>query len=287
MQTSSFRLKGIEISERNGGFDCSMDSLGVSVTYHVKNVPFEPRAKAVLMDLDGTSVKSEEFWVWLIEKTVKNISNDSSFAFSEEDIPFVSGYTTIEHLDYCINKYGLKTDVYSANKVYHELANYELNEILEGRGNTSAFKPREGLKNFLLELKGNGIKVGLVTSGLDYKAIPEIVSVFKEIGLGNPLEFYDAIITGGRRKKFGEYGTLGEVAAKPHPWLYSEIGAALGGNEYDKTIVLEDSSSGVVSARCAGYNAIGFNDGNILAGGADKLCLSCVDNFEEILKLIL
>ena len=37
----------------------------------------------------------------------------------------------------------------------------ELKEILEGRGNVSAFKPRENLKEFLLDVKGKGIKIGL------------------------------------------------------------------------------------------------------------------------------
>ena len=170
--------------------------------------------------------------------------------------------------------------------MYHKLAAFELNEIMEGRGNTSAFKPREHLKEFLTEVKNAGVKIGLVTSGLEYKAIPEVVSTFREIGLGDPLEFYDAIITGGKRKT-GNYGTMGELCAKPHPWIYAEIGTALAGNENNKIIAMEDSSSGVVSARTAGYNVIGLNDGNLIKSGTDKLCIKCVDNFDEALKIIL
>ena len=213
MAENKYKLQGIEIRDREGGFDCDVNTLSVKATYHVDDVPFEPRAKALLMDLDGTSVKSEEFWIWLIEKTVKEISKNDKFELSEEDIPFVSGYTSIQHLEYCIKKYGINADVFEADKVYHKLASFELNEIMEGRGNTSAFKPREHLKEFLTEVKNSGVKIGLVTSGLDYKAIPEVVSTFREIGLGDPLEFYDAIITGGKRKT-GNYGTMGELCAK-------------------------------------------------------------------------
>lgn len=286
MSENKYKLQGIEIRDREGGFDCDVNTLSVKATYHVDDVIFEPRAKALLMDLDGTSVKSEEFWIWLIEKTVKEISKNDKFELSEADIPFVSGYTSIQHLEYCIKKYGINADVFEADKVYHKLAAFELNEIMEGRGNTSAFKPREHLKEFLTEVKNAGVKIGLVTSGLEYKAIPEVVSTFREIGLGDPLEFYDAIITGGKRKT-GNYGTMGELCAKPHPWIYAEIGTALAGNENNKIIAMEDSSSGVVSARTAGYNVIGLNDGNLIKSGTDKLCIKCVDNFDEALKIIL
>ncbi len=286
MQKNKFKLNDIDIAEFDGGFDCRIKNLQIDATYHVYDKPFNPRAKALLMDLDGTSVKSEEFWVWIIEKTVKKISKNPDFTLSEEDVPFVSGYTTMQHLDYCIKKYGLSCSLYDADNVYHEIAGYELKEILEGRGNVSAFKPRENLKDFLLEVKNLGIKIGLVTSGLDYKAIPEIVSAFKVLNMGEPTEFYDAIITGGKRKVQGQYGTLGELAVKPHPWIYAEIGVSLGGEESDKIIALEDSSSGVISARTAGYNVIGFNDGNLYKSGTDKLCYGMVETFSDVLKII-
>lgn len=282
-----YKLNGIDIAHMRGGFDCRIRLNGLDITYHVKDSTFQPRAKALLMDLDGTSVKSEEFWVWLIERTVQEISGNKRFSFSEEDIPFVSGYTTLQHLDYCIKKYDLGKDVYEANAVYHRLANYELNEIMEGRGNASAFKPREGLKEFLLETKAAGVRIGLVTSGLDYKAIPEIISVFRQLGMGDPLQFYDAVITGGKRKIAGQYGTIGELAAKPHPWIYAEIGTALAGDERERVVALEDSSSGVISARTAGYAVIGFKDGNLLQSGTDQLCHCMADGFQDVLKTIL
>ena len=48
------------------------------------------KIKAVLMDLDGTSVRSEEFWIWIIEKTTASMLDDESFKLEESDIPFVS-----------------------------------------------------------------------------------------------------------------------------------------------------------------------------------------------------
>lgn len=281
------KLNNIYFREGENGVECTIDQTGVCATYPLKPATFEPRAKALLMDLDGTTVQSEEFWIYLIEKTVKSLLKNEKFAFTEEDIPYVSGFSTIEHLTYAMKKYRVDSDLSKANAAYHAIAEHELKEILEGRGNVSAFKPRENLKEFLQEVKGNGIKIGLVTSGLDYKAIPEIVSTFRVLNMGDPLAFYDAIITGGKRKIAGDYGTLGELSVKPHPWVYAEIGMSLAGDNKKNVITLEDSSSGVLSSRLAGYGVIGLSDGNIYKSGMQSFCVKMADSLQDVLKTIL
>lgn len=42
--------------------------LGYGAYYPLHSVNRKGKIKAVLMDLDGTSVRSEEFWIWIIEK---------------------------------------------------------------------------------------------------------------------------------------------------------------------------------------------------------------------------
>ena len=78
------------------------------------------------------------------------------------------------------------------------LSDAELEKIMKGEGRIDAFKPAEGLKEFLLGVKSCGIKIGLATSGLDYKAIPEIVAAFRTLRMGDPLAFYDSVITGAK-----------------------------------------------------------------------------------------
>ena len=95
--------------------------------------------------------------------------------------------------------------------------------ILEGRGRADAFVPAPGVKEFLLALKQDGIRIGVVTSGLHEKAWPELVAAFRTMGLGDPRAFYDAIVTAGFPMRAGEPGTLGELSPKPHPWLYAEV----------------------------------------------------------------
>ena len=225
--------------------------------------------------------------MYIIEKTVKKLLGDERFSLTDEDVPYVSGFTTVDHLNYCIKKYAEGKDVNEAVNIYHKIAEEELAKIMRGEGYTSAFKPADGLKEFLLGLKMKKVKIGLATSGLDYKAIPEITAAFRNIGLGNPLEFYDSIITGGRRKDVGDYGTIGEIAAKPHPWIYAELAySGLKIANPARVIGVEDSAAGVMSLRFAGFPAIGLESGNITKSGLDCLCEKKVSRLTEILDLI-
>lgn len=261
---------------------------GVDACYKVSDVRFTPKAEAVMMDLDGTTLDSEPFWIYMIQLTMRELMGNHKFDFEDSDIPYISGYTTIEHLRYCIDKYCPEKNINDANQIYHKTAAFELGEIMNGRGNINAFVPKEGLADLLNFFKKEKIKIGLVTSGLDYKAIPEIVSVFKQIGLGDPLDYYDAIITGGKRKGCGDYGSLGEIVAKPHPWLYTELAyAGLHIEHPERTIVIEDSSAGVMGARFAGFSVIGLNTGNITESGLDCLCQYKADNLSMIKKIVI
>lgn len=282
---AKYNLSGVRFCTRSNRRYVTLNQCGLEATYPWNKPTTDFPVKAVLMDLDGTTVKSEEFWVYIIQKTIQLLTNNPNFTLSEEDFPFVSGFSSMEHLSYCIRKYNLPYSVKEADDLYHKTAAFELNEIMQGRGNVDAFQPREGVKEFLLKLKANGIKIGLATSGLDYKAIPEIVSAFRVLDMGDPTQFYDAIVTGGKRKEKGNYGTLGEFAAKPHPWVYKELALSLG-VEPNQAVVVEDSSAGLISGRTAGLNVIGFSDGNIIPSGLADECLAIVDNWDQLLQVL-
>ena len=163
-----YNVNGVDFFEWNGRPYCTIRQCGLEATYPFERPSTRFPIQAVLMDLDGTTVISEEFWMFLIEKTIKQLSTPE-FCLAEEDVPYVSGFSTAEHLEYCLNKYKIDKTVAEATEAYHAIARFELNEIMQGRGNAEAFKPRAGLKEFLFALKKMGIKVGLATSGLDYK----------------------------------------------------------------------------------------------------------------------
>ena len=80
-------------------------AMGYPAYYPVHDVQIEKPLKAVLMDLDGTTVHSEHFWIWIIEKTTASLLGDPKFELEACDEPHVSGHSVSEHLQYCVDKY--------------------------------------------------------------------------------------------------------------------------------------------------------------------------------------
>jgi len=266
-------------------------AMGYPAYYPVYPVAIRKPIKAVLMDLDGTSVHSEAFWIWIIERTTASLREDPDFRLEHADTPHVSGHSVSEHLQYCVDKYCPSKTVEEARAFYFEHTHREMAEILAGRGKTDAFTPAPGLKPFLLSLKDAGIKIGLVTSGLYEKAWPEILSAFRQLDLGDPLDFYDAVITAGFPMRQGqESGTLGELSPKPHPWLYAEVcrvGLGIPFEDRHHVVGLEDSGAGVCAIRLAGFAAIGMAGGNIEQSGARPLCSHWCETFEDVAGVVL
>ena len=277
------------ISLENATLAHVKSNMGYPAYYPIKPVALTRPVKAVLMDLDGTTVHSEEFWVAMIELTVQSLLNDPKFAFAAEDLPFVSGHSVSAHLQYCIEKYAPSASLKEARALYTEHTAREMALILTGQGRPNAFCPAPGIREFLTELKAMGIKIALVTSGLYRKAYPEILSAFDTLKMGDPMAFYDCIITSGHPLEKGAAGTLGELEAKPHPWLYAEacrVGLGIADSERGQVVGIEDSGAGVCALRLAGYYTVGISGGNILESGTLGMCHAYLDTFDEILRLI-
>lgn len=265
-------------------------SMGYPAIYPMYETRFEPKADAILMDLDGTSVHSEKFWMWVIERTTARLIGRSEFQREDEDEPFISGHSVSEHLRYMIDKYAKGASLELARKYYFEIVNHEMSEIMHGRGKRDAFTPAPHLKEFLTTVKNEGIKIGLVTSGLYEKAMPEIISAFRQLDMGDPVEFYDCIITAGQALRRGQTGTLGELEAKPHPWLYAEtarVGLGIPPEKRHKVIGIEDSGAGVISVKLAGFSCVGISGGNIEQAGVGELCDYKVNDLMDVLKIII
>ncbi len=264
-------------------------ALGYPAYYPLHPVSLRRPVKAVLMALDGTSVHSEPFWVWIIEQTTASLLGDPDFKLEPSDLPYVSGHSVSEHLQYCIDKYCPDATVEEARGYYFQHTEREMQWITAGRGRTDAFVPAPALKDFLLGVKERGIKIGLVTSGLYEKAYPEILAAFRTLGMGDPKDFYDAIITAGFPLRHGEVGTLGELSPKPHPWLYAEaarVGLGIPFEERESVVGIEDSGAGVCAIRLAGFVTVGVAGGNIEVSGTQALCECVCESFDDVLELI-
>jgi len=264
-------------------------AMGYPAYYPVRTEQLRRPVRAVLMDLDGTTVRSERFWIWIIEQTVGSLLKSSQFAFDEADVPYVSGHSVSEHLQYCIARYCPEASVEQARHLYYEHAHREMQEIAAGRGRVDAFVPAPGLKEFLTELKSVGVRVGLVSSGLQEKALPEILAAFRAMDLGRPEDFYDVIITAGYPLGRGMVGTLGELEAKPHPWLYAEafrVGLGMDIADRGYVVGIEDSGAGVCAIRLAGLPTIGLAGGNVIESGMLPLCQAYFETLADVLGVI-
>ena len=84
----------------------------------------------------------------------------------------------------------------------------------------------------------------------------------------------------------GHAGTLGELAPKPHPWLYAEamrVGLGIPWSARSRVIGLEDSGAGVCALRLAGVTTVGMSGGNIDQSGTRALCAQLCRSFDEVL----
>lgn len=264
-------------------------ALGYPAYYPVHPVTPRRPVRAVLMDLDGTSVRSEGFWMEMIERSIASVIGEPAFALEPADLPYVSGHSVSEHLRYCIDKYCPDASIEAARGFYFEHVHREMHAILEGRGRGDAFVPAPGLKKLLLRLKAGGIRIALVTSGLYEKAYPEILAAFRTLGLGDPADFYDAIITAGFPLRGGEVGTLGELSPKPHPWLYAEaarVGLGIPFEARESVLGIEDSGAGVCAIRLAGFPTVGLAGGNIAESGTRALCHYWCEDLDAVSDLV-
>ena len=105
---------------------CVKSAIAYPVYYPVHPVKTEYPLNAVLMDLDGTTVRSEDFWVWIIEMSTASMLGNPKFQLEDADLPFVSGHSVSEHLQYCIDKYCPGASLEKARNFYFEHTHREM-----------------------------------------------------------------------------------------------------------------------------------------------------------------
>ena len=102
ISTGDRKVEFINFEDRSIAYVNS--AMGYPAYYPIKPISLETPVKAVLMDLDGTTVRSEEFWIWIIEQSTASLLDNPKFQLEDDDLPYVSGHSVSEHLKYCIQK---------------------------------------------------------------------------------------------------------------------------------------------------------------------------------------
>jgi len=181
--------------------------------------------EAVLFDMDGVLVDSEEF----ICMAAILMFQDKGLMVNKEDfIPFI-GMGENRYLGGVAEKYGFPFDVETDKSRTYEIY----------RGITMGLlKPLPGVYNFIRKCKDKNLKIAVATSADEIKMLINL----HEIGL--PIATFDATVNGlevGRKK--------------PFPDIYLEAAKRLN---VDPTncLVVEDAISGEQAGKAAGCKVL-------------------------------
>jgi len=185
--------------------------------------------KAVLFDMDGVLVDSEEYWVALEEQQVLPEAVGEGVVDDEE----ITGMNYREIHGYLDDHYGEHLDMDRETfEAYYEDAAEDLY--------SDRVELIEGFETLADDLRDRGVRTAVVSSSpIDWIGI--VVDRF-EID-----EHFDALVSGNEI----------DGPSKPEPEVY-EIAAAEVGVDPTECVAVEDSENGVEAANRAGMTSVGY-----------------------------
>lgn len=182
---------------------------------------------AVLWDMDGTLVDSEEYWL----SSEQNLAQEFNGTWNAQDGLDLIGMSLYDSTRVMKAKMGIELEP-------EEIINRLTDDVVAQLQVSIPWRP--GAQELLRELKKRGVKTALVTMSM--KRMAE--SVVNQI----PFKAFDVIVA-------GDMVTLG----KPHPEPYL-LAARLLGVSPEDCVAFEDSLTGLTSAEAAGTKAIGVTN---------------------------
>ncbi|MBD1366912.1 HAD family phosphatase [Mucilaginibacter sp. ZT4R22] len=182
---------------------------------------------AAIFDMDGTLIDNTPFhykaWQLLFKKY--NMPELSRETYKGE----ISGVPIAN----TVRRYFADADESLIKTIAHEKQAFYQQEFLP------FLRPINGLENFLVELKGAGIKMAVATSS----DMADVDFIFDTIPIR---QYFDAIVTGDMVNE-----------PKPSPQIFFKA-AELLNTPPAKCIVFEDSTSGLQAGNNAGMKVVGI-----------------------------
>jgi HAD superfamily hydrolase (TIGR01509 family) len=185
------------------------------------------RPAAVLWDMDGTLVDSEEYWL----SSEQNLAQEFNGTWEAQDGLDLIGMSLYDSTKVMKAKMGLELEP-------DEIINRLTDDVVAQLAVSIPWRP--GAQELLRELKRRGIKTALVTMSM--KRMAE--SVADQI----PFKAFDVIVAGDMVSE-----------GKPHPEPYL-MAARLLGVAPEDCVAFEDSHTGLSSAEAAGTKAVGVTN---------------------------
>lgn len=203
---------------------------------------------AVIFDLNGTILEDEDEYGKAFNRVLKSLGVDS-----KTDYPHEKGIGVKENWLKLLEKYKIKTDK-TPEALTKETQEAYLTEIDE-------VTVRPGFDDFIEKLKDDGIQVALATSNT-WEQVDRVLDTVNLQGVFDAVTTCDEVIYN-----------------KPDPGIFTITADKLGTERYE-CLVIEDSASGIESAKRAGMKvvAISSEDNPRAIAKADLI----VEGFSEI-----
>ena len=199
------------------------------------------KIKACLFDLDGVVVDTAKYHylAW------KRLANNLGFDFTEKDNERLKGVSRIQSLEILLSIGKVKPSEEEKLKMAEEKNNWYVEYI--SKLNENEILP--GVKNFLIELRQNGIKIALGSASKNSMMILNNL---------NLISYFDAIVDGNKVSK-----------AKPDPEVFL-LGAEELQVKPSECVVFEDAQAGIDAAKAANMKVIGIGQKGVLLN-ADRI----------------
>jgi len=190
--------------------------------------------KAVIFDMDGVLIDSEPAYL----EMNKRLFYDFGIEMDEEDYKALVGLPSIPMWTMLKKKYNLKNEVND----FLMIEKKRMHEILDS---DIISKPVEGVTELLGTLREKKLKLSIASSS----AKENVNFIISKLNLTG---FFDFVISGEEVKN-----------GKPSPDIFLAVSGKFRISP-EKCYVIEDSTNGIMAARTAGMNCIGFtnNDSN-------------------------
>ncbi|MBN1465844.1 HAD family phosphatase [candidate division KSB1 bacterium] len=220
----------------------------------------ENRFKAIILDMDGVLIDTETL-VFDVFRAVFapfniDLSNDYQYKFIGQ--PFSNNLVDIRR------DFGIDFD--------KQLVRDRFDRIYEEMLRASPLTVQNGIREIVQDAHKNGIKMALCTTST-WHHVEAVFAKVREDSF-DPAHFFNVVVTGDSVAR-----------KKPHPEPYLVAAARLGESPRD-CLVIEDSISGVQSAKAAGCFCVALRqpyNRHISFAAADLV----VENLVDVLNIVL
>lgn len=212
------------------------------------------RFEAVIFDMDGVLMDSEDLW----RKAMKKAFAEFGFKITEEQCKSTMGMRIKEVIAHWLHAFAPGTSIDAVDKRVMQL----LLEHVRDEGNFI-----EGIPQILAFLENKQVPLGLATSS----SHELMAAILGKLGIKQKFKALTSA-------EFLEYG-------KPHPEVFLGCAKTLGVNP-KKCLVIEDSLNGVVAAKAASMQVIAVPDADNLSKTQFAIADFRFDTMPEVLPLL-